>query len=142
MLFKIGAKNTVNTNNLPDLLKEYGLRVSKPYGVLPTDVENLVLKFIEEKRELKESFSNEREILNKSIEDLSEVNAKLSLSVESLEKDKSKLQSTINQLMMDLSLVEIADSSEIDDYNGINNLNSIKANREYLDDEYLDIIEI
>lgn len=142
MLFKIGAKNTVNTNNLPDLLKEYGLRVSKPYGVLPTDVENLVLKFIEEKRELKESFSNEREILNKSIEDLSEVNAQLSLSVESLEKDKSKLQSTINQLMMDLSLVEIADSSEIDDYNGINNLNSIKANREYLDDEYLDIIEI
>lgn len=110
---------------LSQVLKEFGLRVSKPYGVFPQDVETLVENFLKEKKEL------------------TKLNLHLTEENEQLKQDVADLKASITQLKMDMSMFEIPDSTEAQDFERLNKLKKLKNKKveAKLDDD-IQIVQI
>lgn len=99
-----------NANDKSDFAIEYNIRVSKPYGYYPEDVEALIGRF------------------KNSISTLEKENKILTDKCDELTKDKTAAESQLQQLVMQVSLMGFPDSSTAQDELMLGRLNTITGN--------------
>ena len=105
-------------SNLPEIAKKYKIQISYPYGYYPDDVDKNIIK-LESIIETKENEYNQlaKEI---KIRELRIQNQQNELSqkddiIQQLENDMKALKNTMMQLKMQLSLMEVPDTTAIED---------------------------
>lgn len=110
-MFGKKKKNEIrNANDKSDFAIEYNIRVSKPYGYYPEDVEALIGRFKD------------------SISTLEKENKILTDKCDELTKDKAAAESQLQQLVMQVSLMGFPDSSTAQDELMLGRLNTITGN--------------
>ena len=80
-------------NELPEVAKRLGIRVSNPYGYYPEDVDKIIVR------------------LEQDISDLTKENKQLSQELHDTKNKATLLQSELSQIKMQVSLMEIPDVS-------------------------------
>ena len=120
-LFRRKDKN----QEVPTSIKKYNIRVSNPYGLYPQDVESVII-----------DLEKERAKLQSLVKQYKEENEKL-------QKDNEDLKTTITQLRFDMSLFEVPDSTNAQDFQNINKLKKLKNKKvEVSDDTGLEVVEL
>ena len=99
-------------NELPEIAKRLGIRVSSPYGYYPEDVDKIIFNL---ERDVS-SLTNENKTLRDEIYEI---------------KEKSKaLQTELTQIKMQVSLMEIPDASTEENFAMLSRISTITGNNE------------
>lgn len=120
------SKIKKSNEEVPPRAKKHNIRVSKPYGLFPQDVETVL-----------ENIETERDNLLVLIDNYKK-------EIEQLKEDNQDLKLTITQLKFDMSLIEVPDGNESNDFQMMNKLKLLKNKKveSVLEDDELEIVSI
>lgn len=97
-------------NELSELAKNLGIRVSSPYGYYPEDVDPIIAE------------------LQKNVSDLTKENKQLSEDLHDTQIKLKATQSELSQLKMQISLMEVPDVSAEEGFTMLSRIDSITGN--------------
>lgn len=97
-------------NELSELAKDLGIRVSSPYGYYPEDVDPIIAG------------------LQKNVSDLTKENKQLAEDLHDIQSKLKSTQSELSQLKMQMSLMEVPDVSAEEGFTMLSRIDSITGN--------------
>lgn len=97
-------------NELSELAKDLGIRVSSPYGYYPEDVDPIIAG------------------LQKNVSDLTKENKQLAEDLNDVQSKLKSTQSELSQLKMQMSLMEVPDVSAEEGFTMLSRIDSITGN--------------
>lgn len=97
-------------NELSELAKDLGIRVSSPYGYYPEDVDPIIAG------------------LQKNVSDLTKENKQLAEDLNDIQSKLKSTQSELSQLKMQMSLMEVPDVSAEEGFTMLSRIDSITGN--------------